>query len=69
MLWQNSGVKIMFFIDSDDDAHWYVVEWDKKDEWEKWLDSDSDEVPNYAIPIHGHPSLVSFNEYEVGRHG
>jgi len=56
-----------YYLDSDDDGHWYVVEWDKRYEFSNWvsLDSDNEESwtpPKFAIPIDS-PSSISFDNY------
>lgn len=38
------------------------------DDWEQWLsddDEDEDEVPDFAHPVGGHPSLVRFRDFEI----
>lgn len=45
----------------DNEGYWYVILDRKKDEWSQWLtDGDEDEVPDFAHPVGGHPSLVRF---------
>lgn len=55
-----------FFLDSDDDGHWYVVPKSKEDEWYKWLGIDRslvvvEEAPEWVIEVGGAPSLVTFS--------
>jgi hypothetical protein len=59
-----------YFLDRDNDAHWYLVEADKRAEWNAWLAlSDEDEnswrVPSFAKPLGGNPSSVTFDNPEV----
>jgi len=45
----------------DNDAHWYIIVSCFQEDWERWLaDGDEGEVPDFAEPIGGHPSLVTF---------
>jgi len=57
-----------YFLDKDDDGHWYVVPLCKSEEWDKWQDIDSDDeakwkVPEFAIPIGGHPNRIAFKDW------
>lgn len=54
-----------YFLSQDNSAHWYVVPVDRQRDWEKWLDlPDSDEAaweaPDYAKPVNGAASRVTF---------
>lgn len=57
-----------YFLDSDNDGHWFIVPLSKNEEWDKWQDIDCDDearwtVPNFAIPVNGHPGRVIFKEW------
>jgi hypothetical protein len=54
-----------FFMDQDNDCHWYIIEADKRKEWDAWLNLDSDDeaswnVPDFAQGI-DHPRFVEFS--------
>lgn len=56
-----------FFLGRDNDAHWYIIEADKRDEWDAWcgLDPDDDaswHVPEFAKEIGGSPTQISFED-------
>lgn len=56
-----------YFLDQDDDGHWYVVPTDKRVQWEQWFGSDDYDtglVPEFAIELGHDPSLVSFTDPE-----
>ena len=59
-----------FILVQDDSCHWYIIPFDKRDNWLEWLESDEIElgcVPSYAVSIGGSPSLVKFSEYIIGQ--
>lgn len=54
-----------YFLDQDNDCHWFLVEADKRAEWEAWLEIDSGDEkswtpPNCAEELPGGPSDVIF---------
>jgi hypothetical protein len=55
-----------FFLDSDDDGHWFLIQANKRKEWEKWredvytVDDFDITPPDYAEEIGGHPNMVEF---------
>lgn len=54
----------LYFMDQDDDCHWYIIEADKRTEWNAWLNLDGDDesswnVPDFARSI-DNPSLIVF---------
>jgi hypothetical protein len=54
-----------FFIDSDDDGHWYVVPLAQRAAWEKWCalpstDEEAWEVPGFAERLDGGPNGITF---------
>jgi hypothetical protein len=58
-----------YFVDTDNDAHWYVVPDELRDVWNEWLDLDDEDpdswdVPDGVVRIPGHPSLIVFPSYE-----
>lgn len=66
--------KIQYFIDSDNDGHWYLVPYNIQKQWNEWLDLDPDdekswEPPKPVVPIDGVDSIVFENpeerEYDV----
>lgn len=59
-----------YFLDRDNDGHWYIINSDKRDEWSEWVDADGEDeygwsIPVYAQPINGNPSRVEFDECEI----
>ena len=52
-----------YFLDSDDDGHWYLIEANHRLEWAAWLDELSDDVmpPDYAKALGGAPNIITFN--------
>ena len=64
-----SDAKSRFFLDRDDDGHWYVIPVNNKRDWDLWLAQlDEDEadfdVPDFALSVGGHPSLITFENVE-----
>ena len=60
-----------YFLDCDNDCHHYVIPVDRQEEWEAWLDLDSDDeaswnVPLFAVAVGGSPSLVTFENFIIG---
>lgn len=58
-----------FFLDNDNDGHWYIIPVDKISEWEEWSNlsednEDSWDTPDFAIPIGGSPTLITFEKWE-----
>lgn len=52
-------------LDSDDDGHWYIVPDDKHAEFDAYIfDPDMNEFPEGIIPVNGHPSLITFENWE-----
>ena len=54
-----------YFFDQDQSCHWYIIESDKREEWDKWcaLDEDDEaswETPEFAKPVGGCISGVVF---------
>jgi len=49
-----------FFLDSDDDGHWYLVPLDIKEEWIEWNNLGTDEPPEGVQELGSHPNVVSF---------
>ena len=59
-----ADAKSRFFLAQDNDCHWYMVEAIWRGEWEEWLESGSDEVPQYATPLGSGPQWVEFENPE-----
>ena len=58
-----------FTLQSDDDGHWYLVPVEQLAAWGAWLALDPEEedawlAPDFARPINGSPSNVSFENPE-----
>ncbi len=53
----------LYFMDSDDSGHWYVIPAARRKEWELWLESDGEDAwdaPSFAEAVNGSPSRVTF---------
>jgi hypothetical protein len=37
-------------MDQDDDCHWYIIEADKRKEWDAWLNLDSEDETSWNVP-------------------
>lgn len=61
--------KAYYFLDTDDDGHWYLIEAKHKQEWWDWLervyhDEGADvEVPAYAQELGHHPNSIEFTDW------
>lgn len=58
-----------FFLDSDNDCHWYVVPDEKREAWDEWVDLDEDDprgwtAPSWAERINGPVSQIRFSDWE-----
>lgn len=61
--------KEKYFIDKDQSSHYYIIPLSKKEDWKKFNQLDEDdpkswELPDYAIPVGGCISRVTFSNYE-----
>jgi hypothetical protein len=61
-------IRRRYFLDSDDDGHWYVIPVERHEEWKAWCDIDRDdeaswEVPDFAHKLDGSPSLLTFSDW------
>ena len=61
----SGSVTKKFFMDQDDDAHWYLVDNAVRDAWFAWLKIPSDDErawtpPEGAERLHGPPSMILF---------
>lgn len=53
------------FLDQDQDCHWYMVQADKRKEWDDWVNMNQDDpaawdAPEFAKPLGGGPQEVEF---------
>lgn len=58
-----------YFLDQDNDSHWFLVDADRRAEWEAWCqladdDSQGWTPPDCATPLAGAPSNVTFEQPE-----
>ena len=56
-----------YFLDSDNDGHWYLIPLANKGAWDLWCDADADdeaswEAPAFAKRLDGHPKWVTFTD-------
>lgn len=54
-----------FFLDRDQDGHWFVIPTQSADEWSAWVAIDGDDErawtpPDFAKPVGGSYTLVTF---------
>lgn len=54
-----------YYLDTDNDGHWYIIPVDCKKEFEDWRGLDPDDekswdVPKFAHSIGGNPNSVHF---------
>lgn len=57
-----------YFLDQDNDGHWYIIPLNKINEWNNWFNSedyDNGIVPDYVEEVGGCPSNVIFKNYKV----
>lgn len=59
-----------YILTQDNSSHWYVIPFDKRKEWNDWLNipednEDSWEVPDFADMVGGSPSNVVFEKYII----
>lgn len=60
-----------FYIDNDDDGHWYIVPEEHREQWVVWRnlpcdDENSWDVPSFATQIDGVDQII-FNYYRIKR--
>jgi len=51
----------------DDDCHWYVIPWEKRKEFEMWLETDEADPPTWATRINS-PKHCVFENWAEERH-
>lgn len=56
-----------YFLAQDNDSHWYVVQANRRKEWDDWCEIDSDDerawtAPEFATAVGGAPSMITFSE-------
>ena len=54
-----------YFIDNDDNGHWYVLPAARREEWDSWLDKITNSpaapvLPAWATYINGPANLIEF---------
>jgi hypothetical protein len=58
-----------YVLVTDNDSHWYVIPAARQDHWDANAQNDftgeegPGEIPDYAEPVGGAPSLVEFDSY------
>ncbi len=60
-----------YFLNTDNDTHWYIIPADKREEWENWCDLPEDDenswnVPEWAEALGGGPNQVEFENPTLG---
>jgi ferric-dicitrate binding protein FerR (iron transport regulator) len=56
-----------YFFAQDNSSHWYLVDADRREEWQRWCELDDEhpaswDVPEYAQRLEGGVSQVTFTE-------
>lgn len=59
-----------YFFAQDNDCIWYVVEADRREEWEAWTELTADDdrhwvVPDFARQLNHHLSSYTFTDLEM----
>lgn len=59
-----------FFLSRDNDFHWYIIPVARQQEWDEWREISEDDErswtpPDFAKPVGGAPSLVTFCMPEI----
>jgi hypothetical protein len=60
-----------FYLDCDSSSHWYIIPVNKQEDWDIWNNLDSDDelawdAPDWAIPVNGSLTLVTFENPKIG---
>jgi len=58
-----------YFLDSDDDGHWYVVKECYRQKWDEWRNLDENDErswspPPFAVMLGVHPNQIVFCSWE-----
>jgi hypothetical protein len=56
---------VRYFLDQDDDTHWYVVPEERRREWEEWLARTGEhawDVPPWVSPIDRSVNCITFEK-------
>lgn len=60
-----SDVLSGFFLDGDDDGHWYVIPVTMRKQWQTWINrAAGDPEPSWALPVDD-PSKVIFPSFTI----
>lgn len=54
-----------YYLDSDDDGHWYVVPLEQRRAFSRWLDCPDSDPPPGVVDIGGSPSMVIFPAFRL----
>ena len=59
-----------YYLDTDNDSHWYVIPVKRRAEWSAWCEIPSDDerawgAPDFAVPVNGSPTLVTFEKFRL----
>ena len=56
-----------YILTQDEDCHWYIIPVDKQVDWNKFIETDSliYDIPEYAKPVGGSPTLVKFEKWRI----
>lgn len=50
-----------YFLDRDDDCHWYLVDAEKRNEWNTFLSGDKEECPYFAKMLNYNIHYLEFS--------
>jgi hypothetical protein len=60
-----------YFLDQDNDGHWFIVDASKRAEWEAWKALDAEDVVAWTPPtgiaeeVNSGPGVVTFEQPEI----
>lgn len=54
-----------FVLRQDNSSHWYLIPYDRVDDWNRWSELDEDDeaswdAPEWATPVNGSPCRIVF---------
>jgi hypothetical protein len=59
-----------FFLDQDQDSHWYLIPVARREAWDAWCELSTDDeaswtAPKFAQELGCHPNTVTFSQPET----
>lgn len=61
---------VRYYLDRDEDGHWFVLPVANQEEWERWLDGvynayNHDPLPEWVTEVNGSPTRVTFTDWKI----